>query len=134
MFNSSEKCFPYAVTLFLAFLSWDLSNLQSLLILLDVWNATHWNKIWPGHFTWKEYSIYFRIFNRKCLPSPLKKAFSTTPIPKSLYHISHNYQPPDADFEAIFLEQAQLKGVGGEKWLSTTGCSAIGFVLISTRP
>lgn len=65
---------------------------------------------------------------------PLKKAFTTTPVPKSCFHISHNYQPPDADFEAIYLEQAQLKGVGGGQWLSTTDCSAIGFLFMSTPP
>lgn len=56
-----------------------------------------------------QFILEYLIENASPLP------FSTTPIPKSLYHISHNYQPPDADFEAIFLEQAQLKGVGGEK-------------------
>lgn len=58
-----------------------------------------------------------------------KKSFTTTPVP-----ISHNHQPPEADFEAIYLEQAQLKGVGGEQWLSTTDYSAIWFLFISTLP
>lgn len=59
-------------------------------------------------------------------PHP-QKAFPATLVPKSLCHISHNYQPPEADFEAIYLEQAQLKGVGGEQWVSITDCGTICF-------
>lgn len=76
MFNTFEKYFPYVVTLFLAFFSWDLSNPQSLLIFLDVWNTTYWNKIWPEFFTSKEYPVYFRILNNcRKPPSPQKSLY-----------------------------------------------------------
>lgn len=43
------------------------------------------------------------LTTRENLPHHPKKAFTTYPVPKSHCHISHNYQPPEADFEAIYL-------------------------------
>lgn len=43
------------------------------------------------------------LITRENLPHHPKKVFTTYPVPKSHCHISHNYQPPEADFEAIYL-------------------------------
>lgn len=43
------------------------------------------------------------LITREDLPHHPKKDFTTYPVPKSHCHISHNYQPPEADFEAIYL-------------------------------
>jgi len=49
------------------------------------------------------------------LPHPQKIPLTISSVPKPHCYISCNYQPPEADFEAISLEQAQLKRVGGEQ-------------------
>lgn len=43
------------------------------------------------------------LITRENLPHHPKRVFTTYPVPKSHCHISHNYQPPEAESEAIYL-------------------------------